>query len=417
VSWWAKFLRDTRGNTTIVAAICMPVVVGSVGLGAETSYWQFKQRQMQTAVDMAAYTGAVSLRNNEAPQQARNEAAQEAVLHRFDPALGALTTNTPPTSGSSQNDRAMEVVLTQSMDRLFSAIFGDTPIIFEVRAVAAFEEQSDACILALSHEASAAVDFFGNSNVALINCEVMSNSIASDAVSLGGSTDVEAPCFNSVGGFEISGGSADYELTGCTAPRVDLPRALDPYADVPTPFLPSGCSNIPGGPPGNTTTVSAGAGGVKRFCNGLNLTGDYVFEPGVYIIDGGQFRAGGQANITGEGVTFYTTGGASIAFNGTAEINLTAPTTGDYAGLIFFGDRDDYGENHTFNGTADSTITGAIYMPAGDISFQGDFSGDNGCMQLVGNTVAFGGNANISTDCSGTGIDYAEVPGDVRLVE
>ncbi|MDG1418307.1 MAG: hypothetical protein P8P99_10930, partial [Maricaulis sp.] len=269
----------------------------------------------------------------------------------------------------------MEVVLTQSMDRLFSAIFGDTPIIFEVRAVAAFEEQSDACILALSHEASAAVDFFGNSNVALINCEVMSNSIASDAVSLGGSTDVEAPCFNSVGGFEISGGSADYELTGCTAPRVDLPRALDPYADVPTPFLPSGCSNIPGGPPGNTTTVSAGAGGVKRFCNGLNLTGDYVFEPGVYIIDGGQFRAGGQANITGEGVTFYTTGGARIAFNGTAEINLTAPTTGDYAGLVFFGDRDDYGENHTFNGTADSTITGAIYLPAGDISFQGDFSG------------------------------------------
>ncbi|MDG1416310.1 MAG: hypothetical protein P8P99_00755, partial [Maricaulis sp.] len=81
------------------------------------------------------------------------------------------------------------------------------------------------------------------------------------------------------------------------------------------------------------------------------------------------------------------------------------------------GDRDDYGENHTFNGTADSTITGAIYLPAGDISFQGDFSGDNGCMQLVGNTVAFGGNANISTDCSDTGIDYAEVPGDVRLVE
>ena len=49
----------------------MPVVVGSVGLGAETSYWQFKQRQMQTAVDMAAYTGAVSLRNNEALSKPR----------------------------------------------------------------------------------------------------------------------------------------------------------------------------------------------------------------------------------------------------------------------------------------------------------------------------------------------------------
>lgn len=413
-----KIMADVRGNTTIIFAFCLPALLGFTGFGVETGYWQFKQRQMQTAADMAAYTGAVSLRNNEPTSQARYEAHAEALVHQYEPARGALTMNVPPISGQSINNRSMEVVMTQSMDRLFSAIFSDAPVVVEVRAVATYEELSDACVLALSHTGSAAINFFGSSNISLIECEVMSNSIAPDSLHLGGSTDIQAPCFNSVGGFDVSGGSANYTLTNCSSPRTNLPRALDPYEDVLPPSIPTQCSTIAGGgPPGSAVTVSSGASGVKRFCNGLNLTRDYVFEPGVYVIDGGQFRANGLSSLVGEGVTFYLTGGANVAFNGSARIDLSAPTSGEYAGLTFFADRDDTGTNHVFNGSADSSITGSIYMAGGDISFLGDFSGNNGCMQLVGNTVEVGGNANISTDCSGTGIRWAEVPSDVRLVE
>jgi Flp pilus assembly protein TadG len=415
---WRRLARSETGNTTVLFALCLPAIVGFAGLGVETGYWQFKQRQLQTAADMAAYAGAVALRNNESEAQSHQEAEAEAAIHAFDAAVGSFDANTPPEAGENRNTRSVEVVLTQQVERFVSQIFNDTPVILEVRAVATHEDESEACVLALSHTESEAIKFYGNSNINLIECEVMSNSIAPDALQLSGSTDVVAPCLNAVGGFAVAGGSADYDLTGCRAPRTNLPRAQDPFEDVDEPYIPSNCSSIPGGgPPGSTYTVSAGAGGVKRFCNGLNLTRDYEFEPGVYVIDGGRFRAGANANVYGEGVTFYLTGGAEVDFNGSAEIDLTAPTSGEYAGIVFFGDRDDDGVEHKFNGTADSSLTGAIYTPAGDISFLGDFSGENGCMFLVGNTISIGGNANITTDCSGTGIDWAEVPSNVLLVE
>lgn len=412
-----RFTADRRGNTTVLFALCLPVLVGSAGLGLEAGYWQLQQRQLQTTADMAAYAGAVSLRNSESKAQAYQEAEDEALLHEFDPAFATLSTNSPPTAGLYRNTRSMEVNIDHTVPRLFSQIFFDGAVTFSVRAVATYEEAADACVLALSPEGSRAINFSGSSNIALIECEVMSNSIADDAVYLGGSTDVIAPCINSVGGFAVGGGSADYDLTGCAEPRTDLPRAQDPYADVEMPVFPANCSNIPGGGPHSSVTVSPGAGGVTRFCNGININNHVEFEPGVYIIDGGDFRVGANGSISGDGVTFVLSDEARIRFNGTAEINITAPNSGDYQGIAFFGDRSDYGVDHTFNGTADSQITGAIYTPAGDISFQGDFSGQNGCMQLVGYTVSVTGNANITTDCSGVGVNWAEVPSDVRLVE
>ena len=398
-------------------ALCLPVLVGSAGLGLEAGYWQLEQRRIQTSADMAAYAGAVSLRNHESRAQAYAEAEEEALLHEYDPAFGAITTLSPPQTGNYRNARSMEVQIEHAMPRLFSQIFFDGEVRFSVRAVATYEEAADACVLALSPEGSRAINFSGSSNIAMIECEVMSNSIAPDAVYLGGSTDVVVPCINSVGGFTVGGGSADYDLTACAEPRTDLPRALDPYADVELPVMPAGCSNIPGGGPHSTVTVTPGVGGISRFCNGVNINNNVTFEPGTYIIDGGDFRVGANGSVNAEGVTFILTDGAEVRFNGTAEINIVAPSTGDYAGLAFFGDRADVGTSHVFNGTADSQITGAIYTPSGDISFQGDYSGQNGCMQLVGYTVNVTGNANITTDCSGIGVQWAEVPSSVRLVE
>jgi hypothetical protein len=81
------------------------------------------------------------------------------------------------------------------------------------------------------------------------------------------------------------------------------------------------------------------------------------------------------------------------------------------------GDRDDVGVTHQFNGTANSLITGAIYTPASNVAFNGDFSGVDGCMQLVASTVQLLGNMAINSDCTGKGMKWAQVPGSVRLQE
>ena len=75
---------------------------------------------------------------------------------------------------------------------------------------------------------------------------------------------------------------------------------------------------------------------------------------------------------------------------------LSAPTSGTYAGILFFGDRNAPGGTHRFNGTAVSDLTGAIYAPAQDVEYSGNFSGTTGCVQVVASTISWSGNATIN---------------------
>jgi hypothetical protein len=136
------------------------------------------------------------------------------------------------------------------------------------------------------------------------------------------------------------------------------------------------------------------------------------------VIKGGNFKINANANITGTGVTIYLTGDARVSMNGTATVKLSAPTTGDYSGMLFFGDRDNSATTkNIFNGTADSLLTGAIYFASQTVQFNGDFSGDDGCTQIVGLTVEWNGNANIKKDCTDHGMKAIPAAQLVKLVE
>lgn len=411
-----KFFCDRRANMAIVMAIAAPALVGVCGLSAETGYWFYLEKSAQKAADVAAYAGAVALRNGDSKARAIKVALTEAELLGFVDPESVVAAVTPPTSGPNQNARAMEVTIDFEIPRFFSGIFNGEAERGDVRAVAAYETPSNACLLALDIDAPAALTISGSADVTLLSCEVMSNSIASDAVLLSGSGDLLTDCVNAVGGVVVKVGGTDLTLTDCPAPRQNMARAPDPYADVPEPDIEDvPCSNVPNG--SGTINVSAGAGGVKRFCNGLSLSGNYRFAPGVYVVDGGDFRINSSTFVTGDDVTFYFTDGARARFNGTATIDINAPKTGAYQGIAFMGDRNDTSVEHRFNGTANSKITGAIYTPASKLLFNGDFSGDDGCMQLVASTIELLGNMHISTDCEGYGLKWAQVPGSVRMSE
>jgi hypothetical protein len=143
-----------------------------------------------------------------------------------------------------------------------------------------------------------------------------------------------------------------------------------------------------------------------------------TLDPGVYVISGGDFKVNANADISGSGVMIYLTDGARVSMNGTATVKLSAATTGDYSGLLFFGDRTDTGSTkNSFNGTADSELTGAIYFASQDVQFLGDFSGLDGCTQVVGLTVEWTGNANVSKDCTAHGMKAIPATQLVKLVE
>ena len=48
------FFDDRSGVVVVLVALAMPVLAGTMGLAAETSYWYVHKRGMQNAADAAA---------------------------------------------------------------------------------------------------------------------------------------------------------------------------------------------------------------------------------------------------------------------------------------------------------------------------------------------------------------------------
>ncbi|MEQ1755221.1 MAG: pilus assembly protein TadG-related protein [Micropepsaceae bacterium] len=406
-SFLKKYRDDREANTAIMFALTLPLIVGAAGIGVETGYWYFKDRELQTAADVASYAAAVEKRGGATNSVVDSTALNEAVEHGFVSATGSITVNHPPTSGTHQDESSVEVVLTMPAERFFSAIYSTNEVTLHARGVATFSSGGDACILALDPTASGAVTFTGNALTMINGCNVMSNSLANDALIVTGSADVTVPCVLAAGGVSVDDGLT---LTTCSEPQANVPPATDPYKDETPPDVSGSCLALPSS--NAAATLSPG-----RYCGGGNLKGTKTFNPGVYIMDGGTFRINASANVSGSGVTFYLTNGATVDFNGTADITLSAPTSGAYKGILFWANKDDPNNSNKFNGTASSHLTGALYFPNQDVQFLGNFSGVNGCLRVVARTMKFTGSTTMNSNCTAAGLDSITLPGRVTLVE
>lgn len=405
--WTVRFLRDfirrVDGNVAIMSALAMPAVVAGAGLGVDSIYWYYRDLQLQDAADAAAYAAAIEMRAGLSESAAVAAAGREAGDNGFDAAGGTMVVNTPPLEGAHRGPQAVEVVLTEPQERFFSGLFGSSVVLAKARAVAIFDTASNACVIALDPGAPAAVSMRGSASMTLQGCSVMANSIADDAVDLGGSGYLEAACLISGGGVLAS---ASLNLTECTRAVTRAPPVADPYRLVPEPEPSGGCLND------NRPVLGPG-----RYCNGLNLRGEVHLEPGVYHLEGGDFRVNAGATITGEGVTIFLGNGVGTRFNGSATIDLSAPMEGLYSGLLFFADREGVRQSHVFNGGAASALTGALYLAGQDVEYAGNFTGDGGCMQIVARTIGWTGRAAIAADCTARGMSALPAQQLIRIVE
>jgi Flp pilus assembly protein TadG len=409
-----RFSRDKKGASAVVFGITLPVLVGFLGLGTEVGYWYLEHRQLQSAADMAAMAAAFELRDDADATKAHYAANKEAERNGFNSAGGAIVVNTPATSGSYVAGRSAEVELTESKPRLFSALFQEGDMQIRTRAVATSTPEGSACVLALDEFAEGAITVIGSANITLTGCDVHSNSgHLTRAGIVTGSAEIITGCFGASGGVDATDGLT---LTDCP-PQLGVGggTVADPYAylgDVP--LNPTACSTVPGGPPSAHRYLTAG-----RYCGGLALRGPATFDDGVYIVDGGDFQLNAQADVFGENVTFILTNGALLSFNGGAHIDLSAPTTGEWAGILIYQDPNaDPSGTLYVNGDSTSQFQGAIYASSQTVQFNGNgTTTSSGCTHVVGRIVHLSGSASFGNDCSGTGTTDIKRPGAVVLVE
>ena len=418
------FAADSQGAVAILAALTMPVLVLGMGLGAEAGYQYMVQRNLQHAADLAAHAGGTRLRAGDSKAAIDAAALHVATQAEFAVDEGSFVLNTPPATGPNAGSAAgVEVLLTKTQPRFFSAIIDNEPLVISARAVAAVVTTgSAACVLALSPTGSRAVTVSGSTNVSLEGCDVASNSNASDAFWMANSSArLTVGCVHTVGGAVTS---SNLQLLDCPAVNEYTPVVRDPYAHLAEPSISVPCENDTKASVFTPSFAHPSGVPAMRFCGGLDVKKQVTFNPGLYIIDGGDLtlNANGEAIEGGvgmdvQGATFYLTGNAQLKLTGNGGLNMQAPTTGPFSGILVFGSRSQHGVTHEIRGNSGSTTQGALYMPTSEIVFSGNSTTVNGCTQVIGLTVEFTGNSTLRSTCTTFDAPRIETNVLVSLVE
>ncbi len=412
-----ELLSSERGNVIVICAAVMPLLVGSAAMAVDAINLSLSKRDLQRAADSAALAGAYALVQS---KPVSTSVTHDLTFNNKIPQTSAPVIENAPTVGAyAGNTRAVRVVLTSQRRMPFIAFFNSTAPTVQVEATAAIVYAGKFCMVSLEAGNVTGITFTGSTSVNL-GCGVATNSRAVNAISAGGSSSIVASPLAAVGGVPSS--------TSYVQPAVLMPYSPpqpDPYAGLPTPVVPASCSSELKVQPNNSYTVPTAASGVYCF-RGMDIKGNLTLAPGTYYVDGGVASFGSQANVTGNGVTIILTSStastdpasiATIDMNGGAILDLTAPTTGTYGGVLMYQDpRAVAGTSAHINGNSASHYEGGIYFPRSDLTFNGNTGMRTECMQLVARRLTFSGNSSIINSCPAGSESQAFDATFVRLV-
>lgn len=392
-------LADCRGNVLVLSALAMPLMIGAAGLAMDTIQLTLIQRQLQRQADSAALAGALAKAQGAAVSSAATSSITRDSM--FVLSKTPVIENAPTAGAYAGNTGAVRVVIESTQTQVFADMFRSQPATLRVEATAASMTNGNYCVVSLEKTAAVGITMQGNAGVDM-GCGLATNSKGSPAVTTGGSSTVKVSHVAAVGGLKSS--------VNYSAGTVLLPYAVpqkDPYAALPAPTVPAGCNAQLNVQPNSVVNVSNPSG--TACYRGMNIKGTVTFAPGVYVIDGGSVTFGSQAVVNGAGVSFVLTSAtaasnagsvATLDMNGGAKVNLSATSSGTYAGVLFYQDRRAAaGTTNSVNGNALSKFQGGFYFASQDLSFSGDSGMTTDCVQLVSRRVTFIGNTRIVNVC------------------
>jgi hypothetical protein len=135
---------------------------------------------------------------------------------------------------------------------------------------------------------------------------------------------------------------------------------------------------------------------------------------GVYIITGGGLSVTGNGSITGNGITIYNGGSGSayggIALGGNGRIELSAPTSGDYKGILIFQARDNT-RAVSLSGNATTGISGTIYAKNALLAMSGNAQTNR--LTLVVDRLQVSGNGSSALAAEGVGTGTGGAAGEL----
>jgi hypothetical protein len=381
----------------------MAVILGFAGLVVDVGQLHYAQSRLQAAADAAAVSGALEIAycggtsNCDALQSAAQRAVVEngltgsALVTQCATGTGnglTLTVNNGPCASVSDpnygNTNYVEALVSEPQPTYFVRVLGITSTMLTARAEATLGN-SPFCVDTLG---SSGTTFQSNGGTLTASCGILVNSTGSRAFVANGGT-ITASTIDISGGDQITGASVS------PAPTTNDPRLPDPLSWVPVPTIGS-CTFSSVFTVTNNSTLDPG-----NYCGGIVVnSGAANFSPGLYTVGGSGLLVNG-GSISGSGITLYFQTGSAV-FNGSSSINLVAPTTGTYAGILFFQNPSD-ASPATINGGAGSVFQGALYLPDAAVQLNGG--------NVAAYTIVVSKSVQMNGSSFSIGNDYSSLPG------
>jgi hypothetical protein len=302
--------------------------------------------------------------------------------------------NIPPLSGDHVGDAGyVEVIVQQFQQRAFSAIWSQTPVTVEARAVArGMWVPVNTGILVLDPTSSGSLSSNGGSSVTT-NAKVIVDSNSPSATVVTGGSVLTAPEFDITGvpGTSTSGGgSINGTILDGQVPTPD-PLAYLPEPDPSTMTVQS-----------KKTVKLQNQGSLSLlpgvYTGGIQVTGgSLTLAPGIYYMDGGGFSFSGTGSLNAPGVMIVNAPQSNsdvVSITGTGDINLSPMTTGLYQGISLWQTRTST-NTLTVSGGGSGSVTGTFYAQHGVLKVSGG-GGSSVGSQYISWDVTLSGNGNFS---------------------
>ena len=352
------------GQALVMAAMGLTVFILAAGLAIDMGFLRYQKRLQQSAADSAAIAGAAEIPFSGCSTGSCPGATTDSASNGFTDGTDNVTVTvySPPNDGPHAGLAGyVEVLVTKIQPTFFVKIAGVNSATVTARAVAYLSGNFQNCMYALGTGNGGITN---NGDVSAPSCGIMSNH---NVRSTGGGS-ITAREIGAVG--TASGNNHPTPKTGIV-PAADPLSYLQPPATGGC--LAGGAGNVTG-----TVSVILNPG---NYCGGISIAGtqSVTFNPGIYTITGGGLTfSGPSGTISGTGVTLYIgASGGTVTLGAGQTVNLSAPTTGADAGILFYQDPGNTSAA-TINGASGSQFEGAFYFPAADLT-----------ITATGNTAAY----------------------------
>jgi hypothetical protein len=309
----------------------------------------------------------------------------------------AANTGNPSITGLTNVTYYATATVTEQLPQTFSMILGHNLTTVTATSTAAYfgGGSGGACIYVL---ATLGTSFSMTGSATITSgCGLWINSAGGTsvdpndpAVSVMGNNRIAVPSTNVVGTFTSN--TSDFTPLA----HQNATAVADPFSGLTAPTPSKTCADASGAIVA-TASISQGT-----YCSQIYLTGSSVLtmSPGLYILEQGIKTTGSVTVQCPGGCTIYLSGG-SLQMNGGGPssgtykdqgINIVAPSSGPYEGIAFWQDKSDTNAA-TINGSANSIITGVVYMPTAYLDFTG--SSNSTETALAVNTLKIEGSTTI----------------------